>query len=233
MAFPYDAIQNDINFILHFRFADSYLKCKDELQRRILFFTMTDPEQGRQFANGPIDRLSRWAVDSPTMHGYQRSFEKGGVWMKPISGEGLYLPETLWQIMIGGYPVIRREDGNDFLQGYSTIAKEKGRILGAITSNGKFSCLFEGCNFSFTTFINCDFNACEFHNVDFSKAKFINCTWSDVSFIGTKTNFSNTEWEGNDIDKDTLEISLDIPRVGSKGSGPWLFGAEQEGEWKA
>lgn len=230
MPYPYDAIQNSINFVLHFRIADSYLECKDELQRRLLFFTLED-EQKKVFSNGPVDRLSRWEVDSPLQHGYQRTFEHGGVWVKPIMGEGLHLPEPLWEVMVGGHPKIKREDGNDFLQGYSTIAKEKGRVVGASVLRGDFSCLFEGCQFAHTIFDSCTFDACEFHNVDFTKAKFINCTWSDVSFVGPKTNFSGSQWENNIIDSETVEIARDTPHVGSKGTGAWLFEPNKEGAW--
>ena len=233
MAFPYDAIRDAIDFILHFRIAgNSYQLCRADLQRRLLFFTLEDTEKGKILSNGPVDRLSRWKNDQPTKHGYQRVFENGGVWMRPIKAAGYYLPESLWQVMIGGYPVIKREDGNDLVQNASIIAREKGKAIGAIVDRGIFSCTFEGCLFSNSTFENCVFDACEFHNIDFSKSKFINCSWKDVSFVGAKTNLSNTVWTNNTVDEDSIELTQNIPRAGAKGSGAWVFEPSATGEWK-
>ncbi len=233
MPFPYDAIKNDIDFLIRFTIpGNSYKEVQHELQRRLLFFTMEDPEQKTLLSNGPVDRASRWEVGSPFVHGYQRVLENGGVWIRPIKKGGYYLPQSLWEIMVGGRPKILREDGNGFVQGSTIIAKKKGSIYGAIINGGRFECTFESCVFSYSTFENCTFEACEFHNVDFSKSTFINCTWDSVSFLGPKTDFSGTVWENNTVNKDTIEVAADIPRAGASGYGPWLFDPAQESTWK-
>lgn len=233
MPFPYDAIKNDINFLVRFTIpGNSYLDVQHELRRRLLFFTIEDTEQKTITSNGPIDRASRWAVDSPFTHGYQRVLENGGVWMRSIKKGGYYLPQSLWEVMVGGKAKILREDGNGFVQNSTTIAKEKGKVYGAIVSRAQFSCTFEGCVFSHSTFENCTFEGCEFHNVDFSKASFINCTWDSVSFLGPKTDFSGTVWEKNTVNQDTVEAAVDIPRAGARGYGSWVFDPRQSGSWK-
>lgn len=224
MAFPYDAIKSSIDFILHFHIAgNSYQTARAELQRRLLFFTLEDTENKKIISSGPIDRLSRWTVDPPILHGYQQVFENGGVWIKPITDDGLYLPKALWDIMVGGHAIIKREDGNDLVQDASTIAREKGKPIGAYVSNAEFSCTFENCNFSNNTFDGCLFDSCELHNVDFNRTKFINCYFSNVSLMGSQTNMTNTVWEGCTVDADTIELTENIPHTGAKGTGPWLF----------